>query len=146
MDSKAAPKEKFSILYSHKTKSVVETTANLIFFVCALAAIVAVFAITIYMVYSGAPALYKVGIVDILFNPIWAPTAEDPSFGILYVILTSIVATSLAILIGVPIALMTAVFLSEIANSKVAAVVKPAVELPCRHPLGCIRAARRFDD
>ncbi|HJB26320.1 MAG TPA: phosphate ABC transporter permease subunit PstC [Firmicutes bacterium] len=129
MDSQVKQKEKVSILYSHKTKSMVERTANIIFFVCAVVAIVAVFAITIYMIYSGAPALFKVGIVDILFNPVWAPTAEDPSFGILYVILTSIVATSLAILIGVPIALMTAVFLSEIANTKLAAIVKPAVEL-----------------
>ena len=57
MDSQVKQKEKFSILYSHKTKSIVETTANVIFFVCALVAIIAVFAITLYMIYSGAPAL-----------------------------------------------------------------------------------------
>ena len=81
------------------------------------------------MIYSGAPALFKVGILDILFGTEWAPTATDPKFGILYIILTSIIATTLAILIGVPIALMTAIFLSEISNKKLAHIVKPAVEL-----------------
>ena len=56
-------------------------------------------------------------------------SAENPSFGILYVILTSIVGTAAAILLGVPIGLLTAVFLAEVAPVKVAAVVKPAVEL-----------------
>lgn len=118
-----------SIIGSHKTKSAIEITANIIFIVCTFVAIVAVLAITIYMIYSGAPALFKVGILDILFGTTWAPTAEDPSFGILYIILTSIIGTTLAILIGVPIALMTAIFLSEVANSKLANIVRPAVEL-----------------
>ena len=52
-----------------------------------------------------------------------------PSFGILYVILTSIVGTAMAILIGVPIGVMTAVFLAETAPAKLAGVVRPAVEL-----------------
>ncbi len=75
--------KQFSIIGSHKTKSVVEITANIIFIVCAFVAIIAVLAITVYMIYSGAPALFKVGILDILFGTTWAPTAEDPSFGIL---------------------------------------------------------------
>ena len=129
MEAPSKTKKQFSIIGSHKTKSVVEVTANIIFIVCAFVAIIAVLAITVYMIYSGAPALFKVGILDILFGTTWAPTAEDPSFGILYIILTSIVVTALAILIGVPIALMTAIFLSEIANTKLAAIVRPAVEL-----------------
>ena len=103
-------KKPISIIGSHKTKSAIELTANVIFFICAVVAILAVLAITVYMIYSGAPALFKVGILDILFGTEWAPTATDPKFGILYIILTSIIATTLAILIGVPIALMTAIF------------------------------------
>lgn len=122
-------KKTISIIGSHKTKSAIELTANVIFFICAVVAILAVLAITVYMIYSGAPALFKVGILDILFGTEWAPTATDPKFGILYIILTSIIATTLAILIGVPIALMTAIFLSEISNKKLAHIVKPAVEL-----------------
>ena len=71
----------------------------------------------------------KVGVKELLFGTVWKPSAENPSFGILYVILTSIVGTAAAILLGVPIGLLTAVFLAEVASAKVAAVVKPAVEL-----------------
>ena len=81
------------------------------------------------MIFSGTPALFKVGILDILFGTLWQPAAAAPSFGILYVILTSIVGTFLAILIGVPVGVMTAVFLAEVAPKKLANVVRPAVEL-----------------
>ena len=90
---------------------------------------VAVFSITLYMIISGTPALFKVGVPEILFGTVWKPTGNPASFGILYVILTSIVGTFLAILIGVPIGLFTAIFLAEVAPPKVAAVVRPAVEL-----------------
>ena len=81
------------------------------------------------MIFSGTPALFKVGILDILFGTLWQPAAATPSFGILYVILTSVVGTFLAILIGVPVGVMTAVFLAEVAPKKLANVVRPAVEL-----------------
>ena len=74
-------------------------------------------------------ALFKVGILDILFGSVWKPTADPASFGILYVILTSIVGTFLAILIGVPIGVLTAIFLAEVAPPRVASIVRPAVEL-----------------
>ena len=96
---------------------------------CGLLAVVAVFSITLYMIISGTPALFKVGVPEILFGTVWKPTGNPASFGILYVILTSIVGTFLAILIGVPIGLFTAIFLAEVAPPKVAAVVRPAVEL-----------------
>lgn len=106
-----------------------ESTAQTIFAVCASFAILAVASISLYMIFSGTPAIKEVGLAEILFGTIWEPTATEPKFGIFYVILTSIVGTVLAILIGVPIGILTAVFLAEIANRKVAAVVKPAVEL-----------------
>lgn len=59
----------------------------------------------------------------------WKPTADPASFGILWVILTSIVGTTLAILLGVPVGILSAVFIAEVAPKRVAAVVKPAVEL-----------------
>lgn len=96
---------------------------------CALMAVFAVLSITVYMIQNGLPALLKVGVRELLFETVWKPSAENPSFGILYVILTSIVGTAAAILLGVPIGLLTAVFLAEVAPVKVAAVVKPAVEL-----------------
>ena len=121
--------ETFSIRSHHGSKSGVEKAAQVIFTACGFFAVLAVASITLYMVISGAPALFQVGITDILFGTVWKPDAADPSFGILYVILTSIVGTFLAILIGVPIGVMTAVFLAEGAPKKVANIVRPAVEL-----------------
>lgn len=119
----------FSIIGNKKSKSIVEKTAQVIFTVCAFMAVMAVASITIYMIIKGTPALFKVGIKEILFETVWKPSAKEPSFGILYVILTSIVGTAMAIIIGVPIGILTAVFLAEVAPKKLAAVVKPAVEL-----------------
>lgn len=118
-----------SIIANRKTKSAVEETARIIFTVCAFFAVLAVLSITIYMFLNGTPALAKVGITDLLFGTVWKPASAEPSYGILYVILTSIVGTALAILLGVPIGVLTAVFLAETAPAKLAAVVKPAVEL-----------------
>ncbi len=111
------------------TKHIVETIAKVIFLVCAAVAIVAVLSITVYMFAKGTPALAKVGVIDLLFGTVWQPTAATPSYGILYIILTSIIGTAVAILIGVPIGILTAVFITEVANKKLAAIVQPAVEL-----------------
>ena len=78
---------------------------------------------------KGTPALAKVGAIDLLFGTVWQPTAATPSYGILYIILTSIAGTAVAILIGVPIGILTAVFITEVSNKKLAAIVQPAVEL-----------------
>lgn len=107
----------------------IETIAQIIFTICAFFAVIAVGSITLYMIANGVPALLKVGVKDILFSTVWKPASDEPSFGILYIILTSIIGTAMAILIGVPIALLTAVFLTEIAPKGLAAIVRPAVEL-----------------
>lgn len=118
-----------TIVGNKKNKTVVENVAQAIFTVCASFAILAVASITLYMIISGTPAIFKVGLKEILFGTVWEPTAAEPKYGILYVILTSIVGTALAILIGVPIGILTAVFLAEVADKRVARIVKPAVEL-----------------
>jgi len=118
-----------SILGHRKTKSTVEKAASVIFTCCAVVSIVAVISITGYMFISGTPAIFKVGITEILFSQVWSPTASNPQFGILNIILTSIVGVFLAICIGVPIGILTAVNLAEIANPKVRKIVKSAVEL-----------------
>lgn len=121
--------QEISIIGNHKSKSVVEKAAQSIFTLCALMAILAVASITVYMLINGTPALFRAGIREILFGTIWKPAAARPSFGILYVILTSIIGTVIAVLLGVPIGLLTAVFLAETAPKRLSAVVKPAVEL-----------------
>lgn len=118
-----------SVIGSKLNKDIVEIVAYVIFGICAFFAVLAVISITVYMIISGTPAIFKVGLKEILFTSVWKPAAENPSFGILYVILTSIIGTALAILIGVPIGLLTAVFLAEVAPKPLANIVKPAVEL-----------------
>ena len=121
--------ENVSIFSHHGSKSGVERAAEVIFTASGFFAVLAVVSITLYMVISGTPALFQVGLLDILFGTVWAPTAAEPSYGILYVILTSIFGTALAILIGVPIGVLTAIFLAEVAPKKLANIVRPAVEL-----------------
>ncbi len=127
--SAEAKKMSFSIKGGNKAKNMTELIMEIIFIVCAFVAVAAVIAISAYMILAGAPALMQVGIKDMLFNNVWAPTAAQPSFGIAYIVLTSIIGTALAILIGVPVGVLTAVFISEVANKQLAAIVKPAVEL-----------------
>lgn len=100
-----------------------------VFQMCALFAIIAVFSITGYMILNGVPALIEVGPLEIIFGTEWAPTSAEPKYGIFYVILTSIVGTACAVLIGVPIGVLTAVFIAEVAPKRLANMVKPAVEL-----------------
>lgn len=118
-----------SIAKNSAAKSIVELTAHAIFVLCGFIAILAVFSIALYMILNGTPAFSRVGIADILFSPVWKPTAAEPSYGILYIILTSIVGTFLAILIGVPIGVLASVFLAEVAPKPLVRIVKPAVEL-----------------
>ena len=127
MDTKL--NQSFSIIEDKKSKALLEEVMKSLFLVCAFFAVLAVFSITLYMILNGTPALFKVGLAEILFETEWAPTAAEPEYGILYVILTSIVGTTCAVLIGVPIGLLTAVFIAEVAPKRLAAIVKPAVEL-----------------
>ena len=106
-----------------------EAVARALLLICAVAAIFAVCAITFYMFAKGLPALGKVGVADLLFGTIWKPTASEPQFGIAYIILSSIVGTAFSVLLGVPVGLMTAVFLTEVSKKRTAAIVQPAVEL-----------------
>ncbi len=118
-----------SIVSKKKTKSMVEKVAMIIFTSCALVSILAVISITLYMIISGTPAIYKVGLTEILFGRIWDPTAANPQYGILYMILTSIIGVSLAICLGVPIGIFTAINLSELASPKLRMIIKSAIEL-----------------
>lgn len=106
-----------------------ECLARALLLICAVVAIFAVCAITLYLFAKGLPALHKVGVGELLFGTVWKPTAAEPSFGIAYIILSSIVGTAASVLLGVPIGLLTAVFLTEVSGKTLAKVVQPAVEL-----------------
>ena len=112
-----------------KVKKAIESVMNVLFALCGLFSVAAVALITGYMIVAGIPAIREIGLVNFLFGTEWASTAADPKFGILPFILTSIWGTLGAVVIGVPIGLLTAVFLSKFAPPRVAAVVRPAVDL-----------------
>ena len=106
-----------------------EVFMNLLFFVCGLIAVVFVLFISIYLIVSGLPAIREIGLVDFLLGTEWASTAAEPKFGILPFILTSIYGTAGAIVLGVPVGFMTAVFLAKVAPPRLASLVRPAVDL-----------------
>lgn len=112
-----------------KVKHVIERVMNTVFFICGMVSIAAVLLITIYMVIAGLPAILEIGPIDFLLGQVWQSTAADPQFGILPFIMTSVWGTLGAVVIGVPIGLCTAIFLSKLAPPKLAAIVHPAVEL-----------------
>lgn len=87
-----------SLKGNKKSKHASESVARFIFLICAVVAILAVCSITIYMFIKGTESLKSVGIADLLFKTVWAPTATPPAYGIVYIILSSIVGTTLAIL------------------------------------------------
>ena len=106
-----------------------EAVMNAIFFLCGILAVGCVAVITIYMFLSGLPAIGKIGPLKFLFGTEWASTASEPKYGILPFLLSSIYGTLGASLIGVPVGLLTAVFLSKAAAPGVRNVVVTAVEL-----------------
>ena len=106
-----------------------EAVMNFIFFLCGILAVGCVLLISVYMVISGVPAIQEIGLFRFLFGTRWASTAADPAYGILPFILSSVYGTLGATVIGVPIGLLTAVFLSKAAGPKVRTVVVTAIEL-----------------
>lgn len=105
----------------------VQFAMETLFLVCATISVLAVGIITFYILYSGTPAIFKIGIFNFLFGAKWRP--EENLFGILPMIVTSIVASGLAVAAGSAIGLMTAVFLAELAPKWLAAIIRPCVEL-----------------
>lgn len=112
-----------------KKKRLFENIVHGIFLVLGLITVGFVLLITIYLIVSGIPVIKEIGLINFLFGTEWAPTKSEPQYGILPFILTSVYGTAGAILIGVPIGFMTAVYLSKVANKKVRAVVENAVNL-----------------
>lgn len=110
-------------------KRLFENIVHGIFLILGLVTVACVLVITIYLIISGIPAIVKIGPVKFLFGTEWASTAAEPKYGILPFILTSVYGTAGAIVLGVPIGFMTAVYLSKMAPKKVRAVIETAVSL-----------------
>ena len=107
----------------------VETVIHAIFLLYGLIAVGCVLVITVYLVISGIPAIRKIGLLPFLFGATWASTAAEPQYGILPFILTSVYGTAGAILLGVPVGFLTAVYLAKLAPKRVKNVMQTAVSL-----------------
>lgn len=123
VDSTIAPKPVKRNSAAHPVQKAIEA----FFLACALVSIAAIATMTIYIIVSGTPAIFKIGPLEFLFGPKWKP-AED-RFGILPMIVTSLTATFISVAIGSLVGILTAVFLTELAPKWLANIVKPCVEL-----------------
>lgn len=112
-----------------KTKNLIENIVHGIFLVLGLVTVASVLMITVYLIVSGIPAIKEIGLGDFLLGKKWASTAAEPSYGILPFILTSVYGTAGAIVLGVPVGFMAAVYLAKMANKRVRTVVVEAVSL-----------------
>lgn len=104
-----------------------EKLAECIFFSFSCISIMSVIIITVYMFISGIPAIYEIGLLKFLFGTNWEPSNNQ--YGILYLILSSIFSMIGAIIIGIPIGLLSAVYLSEIASKRTANLIRPLIQL-----------------
>ena len=112
-----------------KKKQTMEDVVHGVFLLLGLVTVGCVLLITVYLILSGLPAITKIGLGKFLFGSEWASTAADPKYGILPFILTSVYGTCGAILLGVPVGFLTAVFLSKMAPKKLRSVMESAVSL-----------------
>lgn len=110
-----------------KKGSLKEGGMKLIFMTAACASVLAVFLICIFLFASGVPAIGKIGPVEFLFGKLWKPS--NGKFGILPMIVASIYVTGGAILMGVPIALFTSVFMARYCPKKIYSPLKSGIEL-----------------
>ena len=112
----------------HKER-VKEKIIHGIFLLLGLVTVGCVLLITVYLILSGIPAIREIGLIKFLFGKEWESTAAEAKFGILPFILTSIYGTAGAIILGVPVGFMTAVYLSKMASPKIKEIMQAAVSL-----------------
>ena len=112
-----------------KKNNLLESLVHGIFLILGLITVGCVLVITVYLVASGIPAMKEIGMIDFLFGERWASTASEPAYGILPFILTSVYGTAGAIVVGVPIGFLTAVYLAKAASKRVKDIVGQAVSM-----------------
>ena len=108
-------------------KSFVEAIFHGTFFACGILSIGFVVGITVYLIISGIPAIAEIGPVEFLLGQVWNPGKGQ--FGVLPFILTSVYGTLGAMVVGLPLGLFTAMFLSKYAGKKSGRIIRSAVEL-----------------
>src|SRR5699024_3645035 len=113
----------------NKNKYIIEKVSKNIFFISSLIAVLSLLLIIGFVFYKGlTPFLFKgYSFVDFFTGTDWLPGSDK--FRIAHMVVASIIATLGALLIGVPVGILTAVFIAEVAPKSVAKIISPAVEL-----------------
>lgn len=111
------------------SKSFMESTVEKVFLFSALLSVISVFFITVFIFKEGLPLFKVVNPLEFLFSSKWSPTGEPPQFGILPFMMGSIWVTVGALIISVPIALAVGIFMAEMANEKMAELLRSVVAL-----------------
>jgi phosphate transport system permease protein len=106
-----------------------ERGIRLLFFAVASASIITLCLIVVFLFMEGLPIFAKVSVKDFIFGRYWYPTYDPPDFGIFPLIVASLSVTVVASLMSIPLGVMTAVYLAEIASGRLREIVKPLVEL-----------------
>jgi phosphate transport system permease protein len=106
-----------------------ERTTRIFFFCVALASIATLTLIVIFLFMEGLPIFSKVSIKDFIFGKYWYPTDDPADFGIFALIVASLAVTAVASAISIPLGVMTALYLAEVASARVREWIKPVVEL-----------------
>ena len=106
-----------------------EKTWELIFLLCSLLSVFSIIVICYFIFKNGVPFILQTGIAKFLLGTDWKPTASPPSFGILPMIVGSVYVTIGSILVGVPIGVLTAVFMAFYCPDRLYKFLKPAVNL-----------------
>lgn len=116
-------------LYMKSKSKAKEKIMEIVFLLAALTSIISVLLICIFLFVNGIPAMSEIGFFDFLLGKNWAPNDIPASYGIFPMILGSIYITAGATLIGVPIGILTAVFMAKYCPKSAYKILKPAVEL-----------------
>lgn len=106
-----------------------EKAIRIFFFCVALASITTLALIVLFLFFEGLPIFGKVSVTDFIFGKYWYPTAEPPDFGIFPLIIASLSVTAVASIISIPLGVLTALYLAEVATYRIRELVKPVVEL-----------------
>jgi phosphate transport system permease protein len=106
-----------------------EKVIRFFFFSIALASITTLILIVFFLFIEGLPIFRKVSVNDFLFGHYWYPTDEPPDFGIFPLIVASLAVTAVASIISIPLGVLTALYLAEVASSRLREWVKPIIEL-----------------
>jgi len=111
-----------------------EKFTHFVFFLVAAASVAILFMITLFLFVEGIPIFEKVSLKEFLFGNYWYPTSEPADFGIFPLIIGSIAITITSALISIPLGVMSAIYLAEIASARLREIVKPIIELMASLP------------